>query len=273
MAQKRMFDKAIIDTDKFMDLAMSSKALYFLLGMEADDEGFVSYKKVMRVHGGNDDDIKILTAKGFLIMFPSGVVVITDWNKNNWLDSRRIVPTEYQTEKKMLIINKQKEYLLSNGLAMAKQPLRENRIEEKRIEENRIDTSNSDELQEVKITKKKSKPSSTQQLGENSEDNTTNSADVPLIIKEFESINPAVKRMYGNKTQRQACEDLINTYGLERILSIISKTLPKTNQIQYFPVILTPLQLRDKFSALESAIQKFKNEKTEKESKHKVAFY
>jgi DNA-binding transcriptional ArsR family regulator len=101
----------------------------------------------------------------------------------------------------------------------------------------------------------------------------TSSADVPLIIKEFESINPAVKRMYGNKTQRQACEDLINTYGLERILSIISKTLPKTNQIQYFPVILTPLQLRDKFSALESAIQKFKNEKTEKESKHKVAFY
>lgn len=109
----------------------------------------------------------------------------------------------------------------------------------------------------------------------NNKENTaeTSSADVPLIIKEFESINPAVKRMYGNKTQRQACEDLINTYGLERILSIISKTLPKTNQIQYFPVILTPLQLRDKFSALESAIQKFKNEKTEKESKHKVAFY
>ena len=38
-----MFDKAIIDTDKFMDLSMSSKSLYFLLGMEADDEGFVSY--------------------------------------------------------------------------------------------------------------------------------------------------------------------------------------------------------------------------------------
>lgn len=78
-----MFDRAIIDTDRFMDLSMSSKALYFLLGMEADDEGFVSYKKVMRAHGGNEDDIKVLTAKGFLIQFESGVVVITDWHKNN----------------------------------------------------------------------------------------------------------------------------------------------------------------------------------------------
>lgn len=132
MAKKRMFDKAIIDTDKFMDLSMSSKALYFLLGMEADDEGFVSFKKVMRIHGGNDDDIKILIAKNFIIKFESGVVVITDWNKNNWLDSRRITETEYQKERKMLVINGKKEYCLAN----AKQMLRENRIEENRIEEN-----------------------------------------------------------------------------------------------------------------------------------------
>ena len=112
-----MFDKAIIDTDRFMDLSMSAKALYFLLGMEADDEGFVSYKKVMRIHGGNEDDFKILLVKEFLIHFESGVVVITDWNSNNWLDSRRTRPTEYQKEKKLLIITKDKKYSLSNGLA------------------------------------------------------------------------------------------------------------------------------------------------------------
>ena len=64
-----MFDKAIIDTDRFMDLPLSSKALYFLLGIEADDEGFVSTKKILRVHGGSDDDIKILIAKEFVIPF------------------------------------------------------------------------------------------------------------------------------------------------------------------------------------------------------------
>jgi hypothetical protein len=131
MSQKRMFDKAIIDTDRFMDLSMSGKALYFLLGMEADDEGFVSYKKVMRIHGGNEDDIKILIAKKFVILFESGVVVITDWNKNNWLDSRRIKKTEYQKERGLISLTDSKEYVLSSGLAS----IEEYRIEESRVEE------------------------------------------------------------------------------------------------------------------------------------------
>lgn len=131
-----MFDKAIIDTDRFMDLPMSAKAIYFLLGMEADDEGFVSYKKVIRIHGGNEDDVKILVARGFLIIFPSGVIVITDWNNNNWLDSRRIKSTKYQEERKLLAIDKDKNYVLSNSLAIA-QPV-ESSIEENRIEESSI---------------------------------------------------------------------------------------------------------------------------------------
>ena len=117
MAMKRMFDRAIIDTDRFMDLPMTAKAIYFLLGMEADDEGFVSYKKVLRIHGGNEDDVKVLLTKNFLIGFPTGVVVITDWNTNNWLDIRRIKSTEYQNEKKLLSLTPDKKYVLSNGLA------------------------------------------------------------------------------------------------------------------------------------------------------------
>ena len=133
MSQKRMFDKAIIDTDKFMDLPMSAKALYFLMGMEADDEGFVSPRKVQRVYGGTDDDVKILVSKGFIIPFESGVVVITDWNNNNWLDARRIKPTKYQEEKRLLAINKDKMYVLSECLALAKPE--ESSIEESSIEE------------------------------------------------------------------------------------------------------------------------------------------
>ena len=81
MAQKRMFDKRIIESDKFIDMPMSAKALYFLLGMYADDRGFVSPRYVMRMHGSNDDDLKLLVMKQYLIYFESGVVVITDWNK------------------------------------------------------------------------------------------------------------------------------------------------------------------------------------------------
>ena len=136
MAQKRMFDRAIVDTDRFMDLPMSAKAIYFLLGMEADDEGFVSYKKVIRIHGGNEDDVKILTAKSFLIAFESGVVVITDWNSNNYLNYNRIKPTEYQKEKKQLVLTSNHKYEFNNGsTSIEESSIVENRREEKRIEE------------------------------------------------------------------------------------------------------------------------------------------
>lgn len=135
MAQKRMFDKGLIETDAFMDMPMPTKALYFLLGMEADDEGFVSPSRVMRIYGGNADDLKVLIAKGFVIQFESGVVVITDWKKNNWLDSRRIKETVHQAEKKLLGESSEKYHLLSNGLANAKRE--ESRVEEYRREEKR----------------------------------------------------------------------------------------------------------------------------------------
>ena len=93
------------------------------------------------------------------------------------------------------------------------------------------------------------------------------SQDIVSLIEMFSKLNPACKRMYGNTTQRGACEDLISTYGLERILSVVENTLPKTNKLQFFPTITTPVQLRDKFVTLESAIIRYK-----KESKSKVAF-
>ena len=115
MASKRMFDKAIIDTDKFTDMPMSTKALYFLLGMEADDHGFVSPRRVMRVHGGGDDDLKILIAKGFLIYFETGVIVITDWHRHNKIRKERIKPTEYQNELLQLAQNDGKYCLSTVG--------------------------------------------------------------------------------------------------------------------------------------------------------------
>ena len=130
-----MFDKSIIETDSFSDLPMTAKAIYFLLGMEADDEGFVSPKRIIKIYGGSDDDIKVLIAKNFIIPFKSGVVVITDWNNNNWLDNRRVKPTRYTDEKALICVNEDKKYeLLSKRLASAKPE--EYRGEEKRIEEN-----------------------------------------------------------------------------------------------------------------------------------------
>lgn len=141
-----MFDLEVINQDSFLDLPMEAKALYFLLGMNADDEGFVSPRKVLRLYGGTEDSIKILALKNFIIPFKTGVIVITDWNNNNWLDSRRLKPTIYQEEKQMLIYDEaSKKYVVDTN---AKQMLRENRIEENRIEENRVEESSIDNNQQ-----------------------------------------------------------------------------------------------------------------------------
>lgn len=140
MARKRMFDTEIITQDSFLDLPMESKALYFLLGMEADDEGFVNPNKVLRLYGGTQDGIKVLIAKEYIIPFKSGVVVITDWNTNNWLDKRRSKNTIYLEEKTQLKLDKN-----TNKYILAKPMLSEclESIEESSIEEYRVEESSS----------------------------------------------------------------------------------------------------------------------------------
>src|SRR5574344_1982628 len=140
MARKRMFDTEIITQDSFLDLPMESKALYFLLGMEADDEGFVNPNKVLRLYGGTRDGIKVLMAKEYIIPFKSGVVVITDWNTNNWLDKRRAKSTIYLKEKTQLKLDKN-----TNKYVVAKPMLSEclESIEESSIEEYRVEESSS----------------------------------------------------------------------------------------------------------------------------------
>ena len=52
MANRRMFSKDVVETDKFLNMPLTSQALYFHLGMEADDDGFIaSPKKVQRAVG------------------------------------------------------------------------------------------------------------------------------------------------------------------------------------------------------------------------------
>ena len=135
MAQKRMFDKRVVESDKFTDLPNSSKALYFLAGMSADDKGFFQPKRLQKIHGFTDDDFKLLIAKWYFITFESGVIVITDWNKNNWLDSRRITETEYINELELLKLINEK-YELKTEKDLAKQMLSENSIDKNSIDKN-----------------------------------------------------------------------------------------------------------------------------------------
>jgi len=111
MAERRMFAKTIVLSDAFLDLPMSARCLYFTLGMVADDDGFVnSPRSIMRQIGASDDDIKLLIAKRFVLIFDSGVIVIKHWRMNNYLQKDRIKPTAYQDELATLEVDKNGAY-------------------------------------------------------------------------------------------------------------------------------------------------------------------
>ncbi len=111
MAERRMFAKTIVLSDAFLDMPLSTRCLYFTLGMLADDDGFVNNpKSIMRQCGAQEDDMKLLFAKKFLLPFESGVVVIKHWRINNYLQKDRYQPTKYLDEKNMLEVEKNGAY-------------------------------------------------------------------------------------------------------------------------------------------------------------------
>lgn len=119
MARKRMFDLEVVDTDLFLEMPQSTQNLYFHLSMRADDDGFVSNpKKIIRTIGANDDDLKILFSKQFVIPFESGVVVIRHWKLNNYLRKDRYTETIYKDEKRMLQEDENGVYNLNSSLGI-----------------------------------------------------------------------------------------------------------------------------------------------------------
>ena len=111
MAERRMFAKTIIDSDAFLDMPLTTQALYFHLSMRADDEGFLNNpKKIMRMIGASEDEFRLLVAKCFIIPFESGVCVIKHWRIHNYLRSDRFKPTVYAEERAQLDIKENNAY-------------------------------------------------------------------------------------------------------------------------------------------------------------------
>lgn len=84
MAEKRMFSKTIINSGKFLKMPPSSRALYFHLGLEADDDGVVEVWPVMEMTNASADDFNLLVTKGFIKVLNDDLVsFIPDWRIHN----------------------------------------------------------------------------------------------------------------------------------------------------------------------------------------------
>ena len=97
MANRRMFSIKIIDSAKFLKMPSSSRLLYYDLGMRADDDGIVEAFNVLRMTGATEDDLRVLTAKGYIkILNDDLVTFITDWNEHNKIRADRKVDSIYK---------------------------------------------------------------------------------------------------------------------------------------------------------------------------------
>jgi len=119
MAERRMFAKTIIDSDAFLDMPLTTQALYFHLSMRADDDGFINNaKKILRMIGASDDDLLLLISKRFIIPFESGIVVIKHWRIHNYIRTDRYKETVYQEEKSLLDAKGNNAYTLCQPLGI-----------------------------------------------------------------------------------------------------------------------------------------------------------
>ncbi|MBR5322495.1 MAG: DNA replication protein [Clostridia bacterium] len=111
MAERRMFSKAVIDSDDFLELSLPAQALYFHLTMRADDDGFINNpKRIQRMIDSKEDDLIELEKMGFIFYFSSGVVVITHWKLHNAIRKDRHRPTIHKDELDSLILNENGTY-------------------------------------------------------------------------------------------------------------------------------------------------------------------
>ena len=111
MAEKRMFSLSVVDTDWFLDLPLSTQALYFHLNMRADDDGFVDApNSIVRKIGASKNDFDLLVAKRYVLKFESGIIVIKHWRMHNSIRQDRIKHTQFQEELGRLRIKENGSY-------------------------------------------------------------------------------------------------------------------------------------------------------------------
>ena len=163
-----MFALEIIDDQAFTDMSSSAQALYFHLGMIADDDGFVNNPKNAQAKAhASDDDLRVLEAKKFVLYIRDGLVVITDWKANNYIQKDRYKPTRYVEEKELLecvngkyrfkpnLLDGVQEY---NGSCIQNGYTDKNRIEENRIDKSSLDKNKNQKENESEIIENKDDP-------------------------------------------------------------------------------------------------------------------
>lgn len=254
MAQKRMFTMKIVDSDAFLDMPATTQCLYFHLNMRADDDGFIGNpKRIMKITGASEDDLRLLIAKRFVLTFEDGVIVIKHWRMHNTLSRDRYAETSYTDEKKMLLLKDNGSYSLTGG----------NPIDDTRLIER------SGRQTQQRRNKDATKTLSDKGLGidkdididiglDKEKDNnlivskdTIRQTDVRRVVEEWNKLQDVgiapVTRMKSSSKRYKMLQTRIREYGIDDVIKAISKIREsdfllgkKTDFIAKFDWFITP---------------------------------
>ena len=111
MAKHRCFSKDIVCSDDFKDMPISSQALYFHLGMEADDRGYVNNaRSIIKTISATVGDLETLVNKKFVLVRQNNLILIKGWRINNTIQPSRLVETKYTDDLKQLFFDENNSY-------------------------------------------------------------------------------------------------------------------------------------------------------------------
>ena len=232
-----MFAKTIIDSDAFLDMPLSAQALYFHLNMRADDEGFINNpRKIQRMIGASDDDLRVLIAKSFIIPFESGIVVIKHWRIHNYIRSDRMHPTKYLDEKSVLQTKENGAYTIMSDICQADDGQLSGKCHtEIRLDKIRLDKVSIDNtpLTPQGDTTKKTKKTLTDQFKE-----LVNQSELSELLKnkinEWIDYKNDIKKPYKTERGFKQFLTIVAKYSLnysdDEIIEVINKTMASEYQ-------------------------------------------
>ena len=112
MIDRRMFHADVVESDTFLDLPIGAQALYFHLGMHADDDGFVNGpKQIVRKLRRRPTELQMLIDAEFLLEF-DGIVLLRHWRMANVLGMDRMKPLNYPQIAAQIYVTENREYTL-----------------------------------------------------------------------------------------------------------------------------------------------------------------
>lgn len=221
MAQKRMFTMKIVDSDAFLEMPLSTQCLYFHLNMRADDDGFIgNTKRIMKITGASEDDLRLLIAKRFVLTFEDGVIVIKHWRMHNTLSRDRYAETSYTDEKKMLLLKDNGSYSLTGGNPIDDTRLIERSGRQTQQRRNKDATkTRSDKGLDIDIDKEKDNKLIVSK-------DTICQTDVRRVIEEWNKlqevgINP-IRDIKPSSKRCQLLKGRIREYGIDEVLNAIN---------------------------------------------------